>query len=229
MFPLATTFFKESKFYNWWGKHVSTGNHILFKVSFTIGEESTFPLATTSYTKQVLQLVWKACFHWQPHFIQSKFHNWGGKHVSTGNHILYKASFTIGLESMFPLATTFFKESKFYNWWGKHVSTGNHILFKVSFTIGEESTFPLATTSYTKQVLQLVWKACFHWQPHFIQKQVLLFMRKACFHWQPHFIQSLFYKWWGKHVFTANHILYKVSFTIDEESMFQLATTSCRK
>ena len=169
MFPLATTFFKESKFYNWWGKHVSTGNHILFKVSFTIGEESTFPLATTSYTKHVLQLVWKACFHWQPHFIQSKFHNWGGKHVSTGNHILYKASFTIGLESMFPLATTFFKESKFYNWWGKHVSTGNHILFKVSFTIGEESTFPLATTSYTKQVLQLVWKACFHWQPHFIQ------------------------------------------------------------
>ena len=154
----------------------------------------------------------KACFNWQPQLVESKFHNWYGKHVSTGNYILYKASFTIGLESMFPLATTFFKESKFYNWWGNHVSTGNHILFKVSFTIGEESMFPLATTFYTELVLQLMRKAHFYWHLHFIQskfhntKQVSQLVRKACFHWQPHLMQSKFHNWWVKHISTGNHI-----------------------
>ena len=175
-----------------------------------------FPLATTSYAKQVSQLVSKAYFHWQPHLKQSKFYHWWGKHVSTGDHILYKVSFTIGEESMFPLATTSYTklvsqlvrkayfqwqphliQIKFHNWWGNHVSTGNHILYRFSFTIGEESMFPLATTSYTKQVSQLV--------------------RKACFHWQPHILQSKFHNWWGKHVSTGNHILYKVSFTIQSK------------
>ena len=139
----------QSKFHNSRGKHVSTGNHILYKVSFTIGEESIFPLATTSCTKQVLQLVRKACFHCQPHLIESKFHNWCGKHVSNGKHILYKVSFTIGRKACFHLQP-YLVQSKFQNWWGNHVSTGNHIWYKVSLTIDEENMFPLATTFDTK-------------------------------------------------------------------------------
>ena len=113
-----------------------------------------FPLSTTSNTKRISQLMLKACFQWQAHFIQSQFHNW----------------------------------------WGKHVSTGDHILYKVSFTIGAESMFPLPTTSNTKQISQL--------------------MLKACFHWQPHLKQSKFDNWWWKYVSTGNHILYKASLTI---------------